>query len=248
MSVVTHSNDCHFVVDLHLTGNPISDKRLLKLIEQCRTKQVVDYVKQHGSDPPKEDGQLLKNRPTKKQTTKTAVTSIHKLIVCRHLEDSAKVIYIDNVKDVRPFILCCSVRNLNLQGANFKKFLQIQTKLHETVCEKREKSTIATHDLNKVKGGYITYTARDPKSIGIIPLGKSKKVSAQKLYDNLKAEADALRKEKKRNVFSGIHKYLYMLDKKDTFACVEDGEGNVISLPPLTNGDLTKVDWVLNYS
>lgn len=242
MSVVTHSNDCHFVVDLHLTGNPISDKRLLKLIEQCRTKQVVDYVKQHGSDPPKEDGQSSKNRPTKKQTTKTAVTSIHKLIVCRHLEDSAKVIYIDNVKDARPFILCCSVRNLNLQGANFKKFLQIQTKLHETVCEKREKSTIATHDLNKVKGGYITYTARDPKSIGIIPLGKSKKVSAQKLYDNLKAEADALRKEKKRNVFSGIHKYLYMLDKKDTFACVEDGEGNVISLPPLTNGDLTKVD------
>lgn len=228
-------------VDLHLIGNPISDKRLLKLIEQCRTKQVVDYVKQHGSDPPKDDGKSLKIRPTKKQTAKTAVVSIHKLIVCRHLEDSARVIYMDSVKDVRPFILCCSVRNLNLQDANFKKFLQIQTKLHETVCEKREKSTIATHDLDKVKGGFITYTARQPRSIEIIPLGKLKKVSAQKLYDNLKAEADALRKEKKRNVFSGIHKYLYMLDKKDTFACVEDGEGNVISLPPLTNGDLTKV-------
>jgi len=32
-----------------------------------------------------------------------------------------------------------------------------------------------------------------------------------------------------------------MLDKKETFACVEDGDGNVISLPPLTNGDLTKI-------
>lgn len=152
----------------------------------------------------------------------------------------------DSVKDIRPFMLCCSVRNLNLDGANFKKFLQIQTKLHETVCEKREKSTIATHDLNKIKGGYITYTARDPHLIEIIPLGKLKKVSAQKLYDNLKAEADALRKEKKRNVYSGIHKYLYMLEKKDTFACVEDGEGNVISLPPLTNGELTKVRFALN--
>lgn len=166
------------------------------------------------------------------------------MIVGRHLEDSVRVIYMDNVKDVRPYILCCSVRNINLEGANFKKFLQIQTKLHESVCEKREKSTIATHDLNKVQGGYITYTARDPHLIEIIPLGKMKKISAQKLYDNLKVEAEALRKEKKRNVFSGIHKYLYMLDKKDTFACVEDGVGNVISLPPLTNGDLTKVGLV----
>lgn len=231
-----------FVADLHLNGNPISDKRLLKLIEQCRTKQVVDYVKQHGSDAPKVDGKSSKNDATKKQAaTKTVVKSIHKLNVCRHLEDSARVIYMDNVKDVRPFILCCSVLNLNLDGPNFKKFLQIQTKLHETVCEKREKSTIATHDLNKVKGGFIKYTARDPNLIKIIPLGKVKRVSAQKMYDNLKAEAEALRKEKKRNVFSGIHKYLYMLDKKDSFACVEDGEGNVISLPPLTNGDLTKV-------
>lgn len=241
---IDHFNESNSISDLHLIGNPINDKRLLKLIEQCRTKQVIDYVKQHGSDPPKEDGKASKSRPTKKQATKTTVTSIHKMVVCRHVEDSAMVIYMDNVKDARPFILCCSVKNINLQGPNFKKFLQIQTKLHETICEKREKSTIATHDLNKVKGGYIRYTARNPTLINIIPLGKTKKVSAQKLYDNLKAEADALRKEKKRNVFSGIHKYLYMLDKKDTFACVEDGEGNVISLPPLTNGDLTKVSFV----
>lgn len=153
----------------------------------------------------------------------------------------------DVVKDVRPFILCCSVRNLNLQNSNFKKFLQIQTKLHESVCEKREKSTIATHDLDKLKGSFIRFTARDPTKILIIPLGKLKKVSAQKLYDNLKAEADALRKEKKRNVFSGIHKYLYMLDKRETFACIEDGEGNVISLPPLTNGELTKVCVIFKY-
>lgn len=203
---------------------------------------MTDYVKQHGSEPAKDDGKASKNRPAKKQATKTTVTSVHKLVVCRHIEDSsARVIYMDHVKDVRPFILCCTVRNVNLQETNFKKFLQIQTKLHETVCDKREKSTIATHDLDKVKGGVVRYTARDPHLIQIIPLGKAKKVSAQKLYDNLKAEAEALRKEKKRNVFSGIHKYLYMLDKKDTFACVEDGEGNVISLPPLTNGDLTKV-------
>lgn len=33
--------------ELNLKANPISDRRLLKLIDQCRTKQVLDYVKQH---------------------------------------------------------------------------------------------------------------------------------------------------------------------------------------------------------
>lgn len=148
----------------------------------------------------------------------------------------------DLVKDVRPFILACAVKNVNLRDNNLRKFLQIQTKLHDNVCGKREKSTIATHDLAKIQsGGFVQYTAKAPKTLAIIPLGRSKKVAAQKLYDDLKAEAEALRKEKKRNVYSGIHKYLYLLEGKDKFACVQDSAGNVISLPPLTNGDLTKV-------
>lgn len=30
-----------------MKSNPVTDRRLLKLIDQCRTKQVLDYVKQH---------------------------------------------------------------------------------------------------------------------------------------------------------------------------------------------------------
>lgn len=134
------------------------------------------------------------------------------------------------------------MKNVNLRDGNLRKFLQIQTKLHDSVCGKREKSTIATHDLTKISpGGVVQYTAKAPKTLAIIPLGRSKKVSAERLYEELKAEAEALRKEKKRNVYSGIHKYLYLLEGKHKFACVEDAAGNVISLPPLTNGDLTKV-------
>lgn len=35
------------ILELSLKSNPIADRRLLKLIDQCRTKQVLDYVKQH---------------------------------------------------------------------------------------------------------------------------------------------------------------------------------------------------------
>ena len=34
----------------------------------------------------------------------------------------------------------------------FRKFLQLQTKLHKGVCANRTLATIATHDLAKVKG------------------------------------------------------------------------------------------------
>lgn len=226
----------------------MADKRLLKLIQQCRTKQIVDYVKQHGEGGPEESATSennVQNQSKKLRQNAKVYESVplHKLVVQRHTGNSIKVLYDEQVKGIRPYILCCIVNNVNLYDGRFRKFLQIQTKLHESVCGKREKSTIATHDLSKLggTGKYIKYTAKEPNHLKIHPLGKSKAISALKLYNDLKAEAEALRKEKKRHVFSGIHKYLYMLEGKLLFPCIEDAAGNVISLPPLTNGDMTKV-------
>lgn len=159
---------------------------------------------------------------------------------------TAQVIYDNSVKDIRPFILCCIVDNVNLSDQGYNKFLKLQTKLHENVCGKREKSTIATHDFNKLvlSEKHVRYTASDPRRLQIHALGKVKKITAQELYDSLKRDAEALRKEKKRNVYSGIHKYLYLLENKDKFAFMEDAAGNVISLPPLTNSENTKVRFV----
>lgn len=168
---------------------------------------------------------------------------------------NAQVIFDDVVKDVRQYIQCCIVENVNLGNGKFREFLQIQTKLHETVCGKREKSTIATHDLLKLprpltetEAYIVRYTAKDPKSLKIQPLGKNKVVTAKELYNELKAEAEAIRKQKQRNTYSGIHKYLKLLEKQTQFSCVEDGLGNVISLPPLTNGEKTKVSITFNSS
>lgn len=155
-----------------------------------------------------------------------------------------QVTYDDIVKDVRQFILCCIVENVRLVDGKFREFLQIQTKLHETVCGKREKSTIATHDLLKLptaNGSFLRYTAKDAGQLRIHPLGKTKLFSGTELYNELKGEADAMRKQKQRNTYSGIHKYLKLLENQQQYACVEDALGNVISLPPLTNGESTKV-------
>lgn len=142
---------------------------------------------------------------------------------------------------------------MNLANGKFREFLQIQTKLHETVCGKREKSTIATHDLKKLPqpadaqhGSFLRYTAKEPAQLKIQPLGKTKAVTALELYNELKSEAEAIRKQTKRNTYSGIHKYLKLLENQPQFSCVEDALGVVISLPPLTNGETTKVSALTN--
>lgn len=227
-----------------MSDNPVADKRLLKLIQQCRTKQILEYVKQHGEEQQQPDATTQNQTKNSKKGKKNISTQLHTILVQKHTVDTIKVLYDDLVKEIRPYILCCIVKNVNLHDGKFRKFLQIQSKLHENenICGKREKSTIATHDLSKLQGveKYIKYTAKEPDDFEILPLGKSKPITALKLFNDLKAEAEALRKEKKRNVFTGIHKYLYMLENKLRFSCVEDAAGNVISLPPLTNGDLTK--------
>jgi hypothetical protein len=97
--------------------------------------------------------------------------------------------------------------------------------------------------------------------IQLIPLGKHAEVTAEKLVRKLQQEAEELRKEKKRNTVSGIHKYapffsqhgsfvshcmyfpfryLDLLKGKALYPCLMNS-GNVISFPPITNCDGTKV-------
>jgi Leucine rich repeat len=201
--------------DLELKGNCIADKRLAKLIDQCKTKQVVDYVKQHGvavkAKPAAEKGKG--KNAMKSKTLSDSVSdgdadgtaNKHKIIVEKADDTALSVLYTEDVAIVRPHILCCLVKNVRFDAEKLKNFLQIQTKLHDTVCEKREAATIATHDLNSIKGP-VKYTAKLAKFLEIQPLGNVNKMTGQKLFDTLKEQADLLRKEKKRNVYSGIHK------------------------------------------
>ena len=89
--------------------------------------------------------------------------------------------------------------------------------------------------------GDLVYTAKPPNDIKIKPLMRNKLFSAAELFNQLQAEAENLRKEKKRNVYSGVHKYLYLLEGKQHYPCLIDSTNQVISFPPITNSDITKM-------
>ena len=160
-------------------------------------------------------------------------------------KDAPRVVSGEEAKEgPRPYIVCFVARNLDLSSPGvLKRFIQSQTRLHETVCQKRVAATIATHDLAKIPSpsvGPVTYTTRPPTQLKIVPLGQAKEVDGETLVARLRADAEQQRKEKKRSSVSGVHQYLKLL-KGDAYACLEDAKGRVISFPPITNCDGTKI-------
>lgn len=237
--------------EVNLKGNPVADRRLLKLIEQCRPKQVLDYVRQHGVRRGGDGAEKAKKTAGKKKGRKDSQgdepvnggdeSYRYKIVISKDEPTNVPVVKTtENVKSVRAHILCCVVTGLRFDLDTFRKFIQMQTRLHDTVCDKRTASTLATHDLKKLSEPELTYDARPPERLHLNPLGSSTSYTAAQLYAKLRAEAEQLRKEKKRNVYSGIHRYLYLLEGKPLYPCILNA-ATVISFPPITNSDVTKM-------
>jgi hypothetical protein len=138
-----------FFIVLDLKNNPISDRRLLKLIDQCRTKQIIDYVKAHcPKTKVKTPDQKSKNKTDNESDSDEG--DFKHVIRVHYAKDNTRVVINESVKSVREFLVACLVSNVTFTEETFKKFIQIQNKLHETVCSKRNLATIATHDFNKL--------------------------------------------------------------------------------------------------
>ncbi|CAG9770107.1 unnamed protein product [Ceutorhynchus assimilis] len=242
--------DCHKLKEINLKSNPISDRRLFKLIDQCRTKQIIDYVKQNcpratkdaNSNPkPGKKGAKTKQKSDDSESNEDELSYKYTITVKPANEDF-KVVVENSTKTIREHIVCCLVNNIVFTEDTFKEFIKLQNKLHDGICEKRNAATIATHDYKKLDSSIIKYTTLPPSQLKLKPLYRATEMSGAELFARLQTEADNLRKEKKRNTYSGIHKYLYLVAGKPTFPCLVNEKGDVISFPPITNSDITKIE------
>ncbi|CAL8368958.1 unnamed protein product [Lota lota] len=252
-------SDCSKLKDVNFKGNKFKDKRLEKMVNGCQTKSILDYIRAGGRGKGKgkqgedvggdlAEGGDKKKRPQKKNKKKLEEEDedeeLAKMVVrILHLSDSptAPTITVTaNVKEVRPYLVCCVVKGMKLKPGNaLKRFLMAQTKLHDELCLRRTTATIATHDLQLLKSPLV-YEARPPADLKITPLGR-KEVCSVELMRTLQQEASDQRKQKKRQNVSGLHKYLQLLDGKELYPCLVDADGHVISFPPITNSDKTKI-------
>ncbi|XP_061701100.1 leucine-rich repeat-containing protein 47 [Syngnathoides biaculeatus] len=247
-------SDCPKLKEINFRGNKLNDKRLEKMVNGCQTKSILDYLRgkaRQGEERGDMDGGRSVNDKKKRQQQKKKreeerdeLEEVNKMVVrVLRVSDAPEALTVRvgaEVKDVRPYLVCCVVRGMNLKAGNsLKRFLVAQTKLHEDVCGKRTTATIATHDVQLLKGP-LTYDAKPPTQLKIVPLGR-KEMTAVELIRHLQLEADDLRKQKKRQNVTGLHKYLQLLQGKALYPCILDAEGHVISFPPITNSEKTKI-------
>jgi hypothetical protein len=242
--------ECSKLKDVNLKGNKLSDRRLLKLVDQNKAKQIMDYIKAHC---PKTVVEKKKSEPVVGQDGKDG-SSRRAASESSEEEEALDTLRVVPVKGDNWFlvtatamvleqrkIVCCIVRGVDLQReGNLKRYLALQTGLHEGICSRRQFATIAVHDLSKIQDK-VVFDVKPPSKLKFVPLHRTKEMSASELYKQLNEEAEALRKEKKRNTYSGVHKYLYLLKGKQRYPCLYDASGTIISFPPITNSETTKM-------
>ncbi|EYC22554.1 hypothetical protein Y032_0017g3419 [Ancylostoma ceylanicum] len=223
---------------LDLSQNPFKDGRFRKLANDKRAKvsAVVAYIAKHApkvtEDTTNDSGENAE-QPNEHSDDGTVMIrlGVPEMYVKR----------LESVTPIRPFLACCVLRNLDLTGENFKKFINIQTKLHSSsLCGNRTIAAIGTHEIKSFQPP-LKYLALPPDELHITALHKKKPVSARELIDALVRDADLARKRTKRNTLNPLHRYLNIVVDLPVLPCLIDANGLVISLAPITNSDLTKM-------
>lgn len=129
------------------------------------------------------------------------------------------------VKKVRPYIVSAVIRNIDLDEDEVATLMNIQEHLHWAVGRDRKKVAIGVHDLDKVKPPY-RYTAVKPDSVSFVPLhGDGYPMNLEEIL---------LIHDK------GIE-YAHILEGKEVYPIIFDANDEVLSFPPIINGELTTV-------
>ncbi|VVC01810.1 Phenylalanine--tRNA ligase beta subunit [uncultured archaeon] len=127
-----------------------------------------------------------------------------------------------SVAAVRPEFGGAVVRGISISDSFLRSLMQIQEKLHETLGRKRRKVAIGMHDLDKVAPPF-RYFACGKEEVSFVPLDRKGKMTPLEIL---------LRHEK------GMA-YAHLVG--DMCPMIEDKNGNVLSFPPIINGELTRV-------
>ena len=84
------------------------------------------------------------------------------------------------MSQVRPFFGSAILRNVTFTQRSYESFIDLQEKLHQNICRKRQFVAIGTHDLDSITAPF-RYEAKPPKDIKFVPLNKTQAYTAEEL-------------------------------------------------------------------
>ncbi|GJD13009.1 Phenylalanine--tRNA ligase beta subunit [Galdieria sulphuraria] len=131
------------------------------------------------------------------------------------------------VQKVRQYMLSAVVRGVVLNRLRYQSIIDFQEKLHQNICRQRSLVSIGLHDLDKVEPPFV-YDALRPTEITFVPLGLDKEFRADQLFEYYDRDPQ-------------LRKYTSLIRQFDRFPVVLDAKNRILSLPPVINGDLSKV-------
>ncbi|MBW1839884.1 MAG: phenylalanine--tRNA ligase subunit beta, partial [Deltaproteobacteria bacterium] len=141
-----------------------------------------------------------------------------------HVVSKAKIsMKLDKVK-VRPCLVSAIVRGLTLTDKTVKSIMQLQELIDQTIGRGRVKTAIGVHDISKVEPPFH-YKEVDPKTVKFVPLGFKKEMTMDEILNKHPRGIEY------KHIFGDAKKLLIIVDKN----------GDVLSFPPIINGELTKV-------
>jgi phenylalanyl-tRNA synthetase beta chain len=128
-----------------------------------------------------------------------------------------------SVKKIRPFVVALVARNGKLDDETIKQLIAMQEDLHNGVGRRRKKASIGIHNLDAIKFP-VKYTTANGRH-AFVPLdGLQEQTIDQILQDTETGRA-----------------YGHLVAGQK-FPIIIDNAGTILSLPPIINGNATKVD------
>lgn len=128
---------CPKLKELSLKGNKFKDRRFGKLVEQCHTKSVLDYLANMLKKEQQQSGKKEKKPKEKKKKGKKILQDVEVLrdmisVLHFHEDEGYTVQVTPAVLSVRQYILCCVVRQLYLRKSLliYKHFINLQVKMY----------------------------------------------------------------------------------------------------------------------
>lgn len=131
-----------------------------------------------------------------------------------------------SVASVRPFVVCAILRGVKFDNKKYKSFIDLQEKLHQNICRKRNYASIGTHDLDTLKPPF-RYCAVPPDQISFVPLTEDngRVFGGKELMDHYRE--DPLCKH--------LKPYTDLIYSSPVYPVVYDSANTVCSLPPIIN-------------
>ena len=141
------------------------------------------------------------------------------------VEESGEYVTVDSdVASIRPYIGFAKIDNVDFTGDKLKYVMDFQENLHWVIGRDRKKVAIGIHNADVVEGPF-KYIATPKDSNAFVPLEKDTEMTPDEiLTEHDKGKA-----------------YAHLIEDFDKYPLILDKDDNVLSMPPIINGELTKL-------